>query len=422
MLHGRPLTAVAAAAVAVAGIAAIAAAAAARTRRPPERFAGGGGAGGAVLATSPLNHMRWILPNTTAVLPWTNDEPLSAAGVIAAGRAQGATTAVVDPIDADRWKLPIIGHGPTGYFVCLMDPSRAFYMTCDLAFLRPGANIGYLDVSDMYMARALELGYRLPGITRTRIPMDKWGQLDQILAAGKVDAIVAYVVLGGPLQNLLMGQNLSILGMKGIDADRVRAFYPYVDAVQGIDARAIFRVPGSVSLVMAREKDTTFLSMKPILCPLPPLSEGFASGIVFQSPLLDAAELDSGFRCYNDLQVHSKTECDSSYDAIGDPKQGKPTVWDQPCVQDADCPYFKANRWYPNARGGCQAGGVCEMPVGVWRTGFRKHVAEGIFAPFCYGDGSCAGPLPDYVFAQDTAARQKYGLSIRIPLGLDGGV
>lgn len=45
-------------------------------------------------------------------------------------------------------------------------------------------------------------------------------------------------------------------------------------------------------------------------------------------------------------------------------------VWDEPCRADEDCPFFRIGR----SLGGCDiaSGGLCEMPIGVTRIGFRK--------------------------------------------------
>jgi len=100
-------------------------------------------------------------------------------------------------------------------------------------------------------------------------------------------------------------------------------------------------------------------------------------------------------------------ECPSAGDS-GD------NIWDQPCFVNEDCPFFNENG---GGRGGCGAGGVCEVPVGVKRIGFRKHDAKGIYAPFCYGCGEDAASAqccenqdpPDYVFPGDYEARAEGG-------------
>ena len=63
-------------------------------------------------------------------------------------------------------------------------------------------------------------------------------------------------------------------------------------------------------------------------------------------------------------------------------------VWDRPCERDEDCPFFQAA---PSdmARGGCGAGGYCEMPIGVRNAGYRHYDAGKAARPVCRG-----GPPP----------------------------
>jgi hypothetical protein len=42
---------------------------------------------------------------------------------------------------------------------------------------------------------------------------------------------------------------------------------------------------------------------------------------------------------------------------------GSGGTWDTPCQTDTDCPYFEANKNYPNRRGTCKYG-YCELPLG----------------------------------------------------------
>jgi hypothetical protein len=104
--------------------------------------------------------------------------------------------------------------------------------------------------------------------------------------------------------------------------------------------------------------------------------------------------------CVTDPTAHVQQLCEWGGDqggALGDaPGSG---VWDHRCVADADCPFFMANRTYPNTRGGCSDNGLCEMPVGVTRVGFRKFTGE----PACHG---CAPPGPGRTMAQCCEARR----------------
>jgi hypothetical protein len=97
--------------------------------------------------------------------------------------------------------------------------------------------------------------------------------------------------------------------------------------------------------------------------------------------------------CINKPWIRSEAECTAARSAMDRLGAG---TWDQPCASHADCPFFQANRRYPNYRGGCLAG-FCEMPVGVTRVGYRKHAGS----PYCHGC-SDTGTLPP----EDCCARQ----------------
>lgn len=111
------------------------------------------------------------------------------------------------------------------------------------------------------------------------------------------------------------------------------------------------------------------------------------------------------FHCFEDTSVPVKEMCDE----LG-------LTWDRPCKNDEECPYFQANKNYPNYRGGCIAG-HCEMPLGIRKRGYR--VPEYAPAPICHGcedpfAGNCCAIQrrssnfggPDYAFELDFHERQ----------------
>lgn len=63
-----------------------------------------------------------------------------------------------------------------------------------------------------------------------------------------------------------------------------------------------------------------------------------------------------------------KVACESAHMEL----DGQVGVWDTPCKADTDCPYYQANKNYPNTFGKCiKATGTCEMPVGGIRMGYK---------------------------------------------------
>ena len=100
-------------------------------------------------------------------------------------------------------------------------------------------------------------------------------------------------------------------------------------------------------------------------------------------------------------------------------------VWDAPCQVNSDCPFYKANKNYPNQFGKCdKPTGKCEMPMGIISLGYTKY---GKMEPNCYNcganlpDSKCCGAQadsikqglatftsPDYVFKGDESYRKQF--------------
>lgn len=107
------------------------------------------------------------------------------------------------------------------------------------------------------------------------------------------------------------------------------------------------------------------------------------------------------------------------------PEVNQNGIWDAPCQVNSDCPFYQANKNYPNEFGKCnKATGKCEMPMGVIPIGFTKY---GKIEPICYNcgtnstDSRCCGKQfddiksgkanyksPDYVFKDDEYKRREY--------------
>ena len=105
---------------------------------------------------------------------------------------------------------------------------------------------------------------------------------------------------------------------------------------------------------------------------------------------------------------------------------------DTPVVDPNVCKYYKANKNYPNERGGIQGSGYCEAPIGTQMTSFSKFADTGVSAPFCYnckagaavngvagGLGKCCDDqannlkeynllTPDFAFPGDTLERKEF--------------
>lgn len=118
------------------------------------------------------------------------------------------------------------------------------------------------------------------------------------------------------------------------------------------------------------------------------------------------------------------------------PEVAQVGIWDAPCQINTDCPFYKANKNYPNEFGKCdKETGKCEMPMGVVPIGFTKY---GRTEPDCYncemgsnmdsnsnkccraqadnikmGVGKVGDRInyksPDYIFKGDEQTRLKFG-------------
>jgi hypothetical protein len=106
------------------------------------------------------------------------------------------------------------------------------------------------------------------------------------------------------------------------------------------------------------------------------------------------------------------------------PEVNQNGIWDAPCQVDSDCPFYQANKNYPNDFGKCDKNtGKCEMPQGVIPLGFTKYAKQ---EPDCYNCGldsisnKCCGvqaeliknktanyKSPDYIFKGDNSLRRK---------------
>lgn len=104
--------------------------------------------------------------------------------------------------------------------------------------------------------------------------------------------------------------------------------------------------------------------------------------------------------CYGDQSIKSKGLCESPFDELGVLKRKK-TYWDRPCTMDTECPFFQANKNYPNYRGGC-IDGRCEMPIGVQAVSFQKYDPN--TKPLCHG---CIDPTDPYCCTDQMLNQQK---------------
>ena len=110
--------------------------------------------------------------------------------------------------------------------------------------------------------------------------------------------------------------------------------------------------------------------------------------------------MDSHFCFFK--KAKNKLECTSPRKS--DYKIG---IWDNKCINNEDCPFYKKNNNYPNNRGGCK-NGYCEMPVNVKPVGFKQYLSD--TKPICYNcnkTDSCVG-IECNKCCEDQKDKQKY--------------
>lgn len=309
---------------------------------------------------------------------------------------------------------PLGTRNVTGYYVQLGLPAVMYQHECSIDW--QGRRIAYIDWCDLYLIKSIMKGYRIPddAVEVIEVPMNSWERLVGWMTSNEVDAIVAFVVPDSAFARLLQRQQLSIVGWKTLDMDRIGIFHPYIKKKE-VDVKDLLTNGGTSSLmVMDREKTGPLLEMDYGLYPINGANPNIESFITRLE--ITPESLDPTYRCYGELSIEQKALCDSPFDAHGEPKV-KPTIWDRPCVKNEDCPFYKANKNYNNTRGGCLRGGICEMPTGVLRTAFRQYHDKDVYAPFCYGcngnDPQCCKKQdkPDYAFPNDYDARKRAGVA-----------
>lgn len=126
-------------------------------------------------------------------------------------------------------------------------------------------------------------------------------------------------------------------------------------------------------------------------------------------------------KCYGKIALN-KNECETEVDIYGK-KLEVVGVWDSDCVNDYECPFFKANKNYPNTFGKCVLG-KCEMPLGITQVSSKKYLnLDGAICSNCkVGNNCCTDQgrdktqysklvTPDYRFDGDLEERNRHSLS-----------
>jgi hypothetical protein len=351
------------------------------------------------------------------------------------------TTLCVDAIDMEKIKK---GNNGTytkiqrsGYFIRLVNRSRKdeFSLSNDLANLR----IGVFDRCGVHLVQSIAYGYRLPVkkpvINISIIPKSQQTNLVRLLQT-TYDIIFAYIIPGSKFEALIYSQPVYMLGFDKLDITRINVTFPYMTLKKSYMSdvydwknketpQAIYPKEGTMKLLWT----SMFLFIIGDPKNVPPANGNIET---FITRLQVSPEMsDPTYSCYGEPTNENRALCNSSYDAWGNLKEER-TYWDVRCIENTDCPFYKANKNYPNEYGRCMPDGICEMPVGIRRTSFIKYQDEFPFMPMCYGcspeiadcckdqkDNPDKYPLfvsPDYAFVNDIGQREPRGLDVMVPL------
>lgn len=308
------------------------------------------------------------------------------------------TKIILDPIDylenASYYESTQLDEG---YFLILTSIDKKDDFQCGFDFT--GKTIGYFDNCERRFIDTLTYGYRNVA-KKIRVPIEKVTELHTLWDT--IDAIVIYVLPKSPLTKLIEVQELVLLDVGEISVDRLLFTNPYLISTF-ISKNQLFSRTNKIEIV---KETITVLKMSLVLATLN--TEGFISRLELSPEFTDPSYI-----CVGDESIVSKALCNSPYDIYGNPKA--PTFADKPCEKNEDCPFYKANKRYPNERGGCISG-KCEMPLGVRRIGYTQYFDRGQYSPFCYGctDLNCCESqrVPDFAFPNDTDDRRANGLPI----------
>lgn len=328
------------------------------------------------------------------------------------------------------------GEYKEGIFVCL---SHKILREEDCIWDIKGKVVAYLFMSDYLFIQALIKGYNLDinDVYLKKITFADFANTNKIF-----DYLFTYMVIDSEYMNFICGQRYYINGIKDVDINRLKAYYPFIKENYNTvkyyysnSKKANIDLEDLTNKDDSKDNDVYVSSVKSLL---PIMSynivssiENFITRLEMPEDYLEAVKEDyytsvtsgSGgyYGCYGNSEIKSKFECDSYYNIDGTPKTYY-SLWDKRCAVNEDCPYYKANTNYPNSRGGCIEGGFCEFPVGVKRLGFTKYNDKNLDTPLCYncneeeGAAGAEAKKPDYVFENDFNERVKYNLNTIISL------
>ena len=352
---------------------------------------------------------------------------------------QGSTICI-DTVDLERVKKGNLGKSKKiekpGYFIRLVNRERMNELKSPLEIVN--RKIGVFDICESHLVQAIAYGYRItnikPIINISYISKNKRTELKRLLDT-TYDVIFAYIIPGSKFESLIYSQEVGLLGFDKLDITRVHVTFPYITPKKSYMTdvydwkknlpKAVYVKEGTMNLLWSQQHMFEIGEPKNAL-PINPNRETFITNLTVSPEMSDPT-----YSCYGEPTNENRALCNSSYDAWGNLKEEK-TLWDVRCLEHTDCPFYKANKNYPNDFGRCKPDGICEMPTGIRRISFVKYRDDFPYMPMCYGCDpeimDCCKDQkenpkkypklisPDYAFPYDIVQRSPRGLQTVIPL------
>ena len=103
------------------------------------------------------------------------------------------------------------------------------------------------------------------------------------------------------------------------------------------------------------------------------------------------------------LPYYSREQCESSYDFYG--KQKSVGIYDKPCTEDDECPFFNINKNYDNTYGKCMDDGHCQLPINMKKIGYHYYSSNNTHKPLCY---NCESNKFNVSSSIDTCCDEQY--------------
>jgi len=312
----------------------------------------------------------------------------------------------------DKNRLEYTYYEKNGYFVRISQ-FRLSYDECAWDFEHK--TIAYTCMTDYYFIMAIIKGHRLDIKTINLLKIDYRDLIsyEKLFKKHRIDVIVTYVIEDSKYVSIIEDVNYNVSGFKNMDLNRIKLFYPFVIA-SDIRLNNIFKKE-VLALSIDKSDDMLIPSMRyiyidniDIIYDINNVTETFITRLD-----LDIDALDPAYMCYGEETDQNKGMCNSAYDINGEIKN-KFTVWDKKCFKNEDCPFYKANKFYDNERGGCNDG-MCELPVGIKRVGYSQFNDKGYFRPYCYNcdenNEKCCNinKIGDFAFPNDFSDRERLG-------------